>query len=188
MSLRTLVGSYQQDTFASGVPSQKEHVIFAYEAMDQNKAWKIKEMQIWLSPLVSSGGDTRAILYGCLSTDFLTPPASGGTGDMRIYGRQYNAGDNRGIAWSMVDYQNRDSGSHDFRVPGQGIIPMAMIADDRMAVNYLILNTIIQSEGALVSPQEDSVVNYRIIMEAKKVSPMESIVHQIRGMAQDVDN
>jgi len=63
-----------------------------------------------------------------------------------------------------------------------------MIADDRMAINYLILNTIIQSESTIVSPQEDSVVNYRIIMEAKKVTPMESIVHQIRGMAQDVDN
>lgn len=187
MSERTLVGSYQQDTYASGVPSQKEHVVFAFESPDQTKSWRIKEAQFWLSPLVNSGGDSRALLYACLTTDFLTPPASGATADYRIYARQFNAGDNRGIAWSMVDYQNRDIGGSDFRVPGQGIVPFAMIADGRRAINYLILNTIIQSESDLVNPQANSVVNYRIIMEEIKVTEIESIFHQIRGISQDVN-
>jgi hypothetical protein len=186
MSLRTLVGSYQQDTLSGGAPSQKEHVIFAYEAMEQNKAWTIKEMQIWLSPMAGAGGDNRTMLYGCLSTDFLTPPDSSNVTAMRTYARQYNAGDNRGIAWSIVDYANRDSGTNDFRMPNGIGIPFGMIADDRRAINYLILNTLIVSEGDSIA-NKDSVVNYRIIMEAKKVTPMESIVHQIRGMAQDVD-
>ena len=30
-------------------------------------------------------------------------------------------------------------------------------------------------------------VNYRIVMTEIKVSPAESIMHQVRGMAQDVD-
>ena len=71
-------------------------------------------------------------------------------------------------------------------MPFGGQIPFGAIADDRRAINYLILNTIIQTESNAVT-DNTSVVNYRIIMESNKVSPMESIVHQIRGMAQDVD-
>jgi len=185
MSTRTLVGSYEQSTKSASF-SQAEHIIFAYEAMSQNEAWTIKEMQIWLSPCVDSGGDSVGMLYGCLTTDFLTPPATTSIASLRDYARQYNAGDNRGIAWSTVEYKNRESGSNDFRVSFGGQIPFGAIADDRRAINYLILNTIIQTESNAVT-DNTSVVNYRIIMESNKVSPMESIVHQIRGMAQDVD-
>jgi len=187
MMERTLVGSYQQDTYASGVPSQKEHVVFAYEAQDQTKSWEIKEVQVWLSPMVNSGGDSRAMINWCLSTDFLTPPASGSTADYRVYARQFNAADNRGIAWGQVDYQNRDIGGSDFRIPAANAITKGMIANGRRAINYLILNSIIQSEGDLVSPQQNSVVNYRIIMTMRKVSPEESILHQVRGISQDVN-
>jgi len=183
MSLRTLVGSYEQSVLGNGEMTQAEHVIFAYEAMDQNKAWKIKEIQVWLNSNVESGGDGRTVLNYCLTTDFLTPPDSANITAMRIYSKQFEARDNRGIAWGQGDYQNRDAGV-DFRVIAMGNIAHGVVADDRRAINYLILNSTIQSDNSATT----SVVNYRIIMEAEKVSAVESIVHQIRGMAQDVDN
>jgi len=186
MSRRTLVGSYGQELIGNGVATTKEHVIFAYEAMEQNKAWKIIECQVWLNNHVQGGGDSRLIIDYCLTTDFLTPPANASGSAFDEFALQFNASDNRGIAWGAVDYQIRDSLT-DFRIPAMGNIPHAMIADDRRAINYLILNTNMQTEGNGVTAERNR-INYRIIMEEEKVSAMESIVHQIRGMAQDVDN
>lgn len=189
MSMRTLVGSFDSNLYSNGRIQQDEHVIFAYEAQDQTKSWRIREVQCWLNPMVESGGDSRAILYYCLSTDFLTPPPDTTTPGLRTYAEQFNASDNRGIAWGMVDYQNRDASTADFRVPGQGIIPFGMIADGRRAVNYLILNTLTATESSAILPTGagKNTINYRVLLEEIKVSPEESILHQVRGIAQDVN-
>lgn len=185
MSERTLVGSFEYGTlFNGGKMSFAEHTIFAYEAQDQTKSWKIKEVQVWLNPFVESGGDTRGLLQYCLSTDFLTPSPSTGAVDMRTYAEQYYASDNRGIAWGFLDFHNRNGPNDDFRIPAQGVIPFGIIADGRRAINYLILNCMISTESDAVI---DNIVNYRIVMEEIKVSPSESILHQVRGLAQDVN-
>ena len=186
MSKRTLVGSFDYGAVpASGKMTYKDHVIFAYEGRDQTKSWRIEEIQCWLNPMVSSGGDGRAILNYCLSTDFLDEPVDTTGPSLRDYARQYNASDNRGIAWGFVDYQNRTSTNDDFRVPFANI-PFGMIANGRRAINYLILNAMISTEN---SAMLDGVtqVNYRIVMTEIKIDPTESILHQVRGMAQDVD-
>ena len=186
-SKRTLVGSFDYGLIrANGQMTQSDHVIFAYEGRDQTKSWRIEEIQCWLNPMVESGGDGRSILNYCLSTDFLDAPTGGTAAEFREYARQYNAQDNRGIAWGMTDYQNRDATTNDFRVPGQGIIPFGMIANGRRAINYLILNCMISTENSVLAAGETQ-VNYRIVMEEIKIDPTESILHQVRGMAQDVD-
>lgn len=193
MSERTLVGSFPVNMYATGRMQVAEHTIFAFESGDQTKSWKIKEIQCWFNPMVESGGDGRSILNYCLSTDFLNPPVDTSATGIRQYANQFNASDNRGIAWGMTDYQNRDCATNDFRVPGQGIIPFGMIADGRRAINYLILNAIVASENSAI-PWEPGItqigktfINYRVVMEEIKVSPSESILHQLRGMAQDVN-
>ena len=186
MSKRTLVGSFDYGAIpASGKMTYKDHVIFAYEGRDQTKSWRIEEIQCWLNPMVTSGGDGRAILNYCLSTDFLDEPVDTTGPSLREYAKQYNASDNRGIAWGFVDYQNRTSTNDDFRVPFANI-PFGMIANGRRAINYLILNAMISTEN---SAMLDGVtqVNYRIVMTEIKIDPTESILHQVRGMAQDVD-
>jgi len=186
-SKRTLVGSFDYaELRATGALDYKDHVIFAYEGKDQTKSWRIEEIQCWLNPFTETGGDGRAILSYCLSTDFLDPPRNNTIGSMRLYAKQYNANDNRGIAWGMVDYQNRDATTNDFRIPGQGIIPFGMIANGRRAINYLILNCMIATENSSLAADQTQ-INYRIVMSEIKVDPTESILHQVRGMAQDVD-
>ena len=61
-----------------------------------------------------------------------------------------------------------------------------MIANGRRAINYLILNAMIATENTAMADGVNQ-VNYRIVMSEIKVTPSESIMHQIRGMAQDVD-
>ena len=184
MSERTLVGSFEYGkVLNSGLMTQNEHTIFAYEAADQTKSWKIKEIQVWLNPFVESGGDTRGLLHYCLTTDFLTPPAAANPTAMREYAEQFQASDYRGIAWGFLDFHNRDGSLGDFRIPAQGIIPFGIIADGRRAINYLVLNCMITSESLQV---DENIVNYRIVMEEIKVTPSESILHQVRGLAQDV--
>ena len=186
MSKRTLVGSFEYGAVkAAGAMTKSDHVIFSYESRDQTKSWRIEEIQVWLNPMVEGGGDGRAILNYCLSTDFLNEPLSDSSTDMRDYARQYNAQDNRGIAWGSTDYQNRET-TIDFRVSGQGLVPFGMIANGRRAINYLILNCMISSENAAMAAGQNQ-VNYRIVMTQVDVSPSESILHQVRGMAQDVD-
>ena len=185
-SKRTLVGSFEYGAVpATGKLTKQDHVIFAYEGRDQTKSWRIEEIQVWLNPMVTSGGDNRAILSYCLSTDFLDEPADTSLAALQVYARQYNANDNRGIAWGFADYQNRDATTGDFRVPFAQI-PFGMIANGRRAINYLILNAMIATEGSALADGQTQ-VNYRIVMEEVKVDPTESILHQVRGMAQDVD-
>jgi len=186
MSKRTLVGSFDYGiVYSDGRMSKSDHVIFAYEGRDQTKSWRIEEIQCWLNPMVESGGDGRAILNYCLSTDFLDEPVDTTGPALREYAKQYNASDNRGIAWGFVDYQNRDATTNDFRVPFANI-PFGMIANGRRAINYLILNCMIASENS-ANLAGVTQVNYRIVMSEIKVDPTESILHQVRGMAQDVD-
>ena len=186
MSKRTLVGSFDYGAVrATGALTKSDHVIFAYEGRDQTKSWRIEEIQCWLNPMVTSGGDHRAILNYCLSTDFLDEPVDTTSTGMQQYARQYNAQDNRGIAWGFADYQNRSAATGDFRVPFANI-PFGMIANGRRAINYLVLNCMIASEGAATAAGQTQ-VNYRIVMSEIKVDPSESILHQVRGMAQDVD-
>lgn len=182
MKERTLVGAFNLDLLANGAPVAAEHTIFAYESSDQTRSWRIKEVQCWLNPNGNTGGDSRALLNYCLSTDFLTPPASASAGDVNTYSLQYNASDNRGIAWGMMDYQNRDGSAADFRVPS---FEFQAIADGRRAINYLILNVIVNSESSAM-PARSNFVNYRVLMEEITVTPSESILHQVRGLAQDV--
>ena len=185
MSKRTLVGSFEYPGVkAAGALTKQDHVIFAYEGRDQTKSWRIEEIQVWLNPMVEAGGDGRAILNYCLSTDFLDDPSGTSSADFREYALQYNAQDNRGIAWGQVDYQNRET-TIDFRIPGQGIVPFGMIANGRRAINYLILNTMIATENTALA--SGTFINYRIVMTEIKIDPTESILHQVRGMAQDVD-
>ena len=184
MSKRTLVGSFDAIMYATGRIGYAEHEVFAYESPDQTKSWRIKEIDCWLNPLVDSGGDSRALLSYCLTTDFLTPPADTTTTGLRVYAEQFNASDNRGIAWGMMDYQNRDATTADFRVPS---FEFKAIADGRRAINYLILNTLTATEGSaiLATGAGKNTINYRIVMEEIKVTPAESILHQVRGLAQD---
>ena len=182
MSERTLVGSFGIEGRANGIATYAEQIVFAYESSDQTRSWKIKEVQCWLNPIVTSGGDSRAILNYCVSTDFLTPPVSLATSDVEEYALQYNASDNRGIAWGMMDYQNRDGATADFRVPS---FEFRAVADGRRAINYLILNAMFASESSTLTTKLNQ-VNYRIVMEEISVTPSESILHQVRGLAQDV--
>jgi hypothetical protein len=186
-SKRTLVGSFDYGVLrGNGQMSFADHVIFAYEGRDQTKSWRLEEIQVWINPMVESGGDGRLLLNYCLSTDFLDEPSGGTSSDFRTYARQYNAQDNRGIAWGFVDYQNRDATVTDFRVPAFGDIPFGMIANGRRAINYLILNTMISTDNSAMAAGETQ-INYRIVMTEIKVDPTVSILHQVRGMAQDVD-
>ena len=185
-SKRTLVGSFEYGAvLATGKLNKADHVIFAYEGRDQTKSWRIEEIQVWLNPMVTSGGDSRAILNWCLTTDFLDDPGGTTLTDLQQYARQYNAQDNRGIAWGQVDYQNRTGTTGDFRIPFAHI-PFGMIANGRRAINYLILNTMIATESSAMASGQNQ-VNYRIVMSEIKIDPTESILHQVRGMAQDVD-
>jgi hypothetical protein len=185
-SKRTLVGSFEYGAvLATGKLNKADHVIFAYEGRDQTKSWRIEEIQVWLNPIVTSGGDSRALLNWCLTTDFLDDPGGTTLTDLQTYARQYNAQDNRGIAWGQVDYQNRSATTGEFRIPFANI-PFGMIANGRRAINYLILNTMIATESSAMAAGQNQ-VNYRIVMSEIKIDPTESILHQVRGMAQDVD-
>ena len=47
MSERTLVGSFEYGkVLNSGLMTQNEHTIFAYEAADQTKSWKLSLIHI----------------------------------------------------------------------------------------------------------------------------------------------
>ena len=117
--------------------------IFQYQSPDQTRAWRVRYAAVWLNETFtgSGGGDTRALVSTALCTDSLTqdgtPPGITSQDQARAWEKVTGPEDNRTIAWSKQDYQNRDATNGDFILPTGGNKPQAeMIADfERLVTN-----------------------------------------------------
>lgn len=151
--------------------------IFDYQSPARTIAWKLVRAHIWVvnyqDATTSSNGD-RCSIASTLFTD--TPPATSYSLD---------PDDNRSIGWGQLDYLTRDT--DDFMLPQGGLWPQSeMILDpDHKITKELHLRIAALSDTA-TSPELE--IAYLIILEEEKISPAESVLFQIKGMGQDLDN
>ena len=94
------------------------------------------------------------------------------------------AGDNRTIGWLTSDYLNRDNVSADFLMQSYRAPDMLLDAD-RIVTNQLY----IQCYGLHESNAAVNVVfNYYIELEEIKVTPVQSVFQQLKGIGQNIDS
>lgn len=186
--IMTLRGSLPFEFGSStGFGTGAEHEIFSYQSPDRKKAWKVRFARMWIQECINQvGADTRALAQFTLSTDTLGI-RNADVSDIntaRAWENMIGAGDNRTIGWLATDYLNRDNTSADFLMQSYRAPDMLLDAD-RIVTNQLYIQCYGLHEANSVI---NVTFNYYIEMEEIKVTPVQSVFQQLKGIGQSVDS
>lgn len=154
--------------------------IFSYEANDLTRGWEIETAFIWPRTSRAETGSDNGQFQACWS---LATDTIGSLG----FDELCSAEDNRMCGWLQAGYQRRQSAVADFLAnSGNGPNPAAFILDPQtVVVSSLYLNGYTTSDSS-TSPTR--IWNYMVVLKPRKMQPMQTILHIIKGKAQDVDN
>jgi hypothetical protein len=164
-----------------------EFHIFDYSSFDQTRGWLVKDAYAWIDMIdLTGGGDTRVGIQMCLSTDVLNANLGGSGANLIKYLEQYSPQDNRTIAWNFQDYLRRDSTDKDFVIHQSAFVDATHFLHDRNRVitRDMYLNFYAASESGQVSQK----LHWYIELEEVVLNPTESVMQQIKGIAQNIDN
>jgi len=182
---KTLTLSGQMPKRLFGSPLNRDpHTILEYSnVLDINKAWKVKDFRVWIQENgVEFGATTQPTQFGLdtqLSTD-----------NIPNQNDWNNAGENRAIGWGTLTYYLGD---------GQ-YKPQSFTGFSRMLINseyfmhpdHLIQNKLTISAAALgnsiLEGLDGYTLNYIVYLEEYDITPIESIVFNIKSKAQDLAN
>ena len=153
-------------------------LIFNYESPDRTRGWIIRDAWLWVAdPFQSTiSADGMSMLIGNLATDRNT----------FARGKLNDPDDNRSFAWLNRQYQSKD-GSNDFVVANAGsIVNNKFLVDyNRIVTNDLYINAAFYSEQETdVAPK----LAFYVFMEEVSISPSESLLQQLKGIGQNIDN
>lgn len=182
---KTLTLSGQLPTRQFGALLYRDpHTILEYSnVLDINKAWKVKDFRCWISGTCNDMGINKESAAGVdvqLSTD-LIPNSTDWN----------NAGENRAIGWGTLSYWFTQSNIK-VSTPQAGFARMLMNSEYFMHPDHLIQNKLTISAQALGNSDLEGtngyVLNYIVYLEEYDITPIESIVFNIKGKAQDLSS
>ena len=180
----TLRGSIDNVEFGNA----SEKLILSYESPDRSRGWKITGAFVWAKN--NTGGayadGTRDANYGAffrLQTDSIS----------NLQATDFlSADESRVVAWANVSYNNlmnaAGAASGQMSVHGDFTRNSEFLIDvDRIVTNELYIAGVsyISSLSDNPPPQDYS---YMIVMEEIKIKPTESVLQQLKGIGQDIDN
>lgn len=182
----TLRGAGDINLNASGIFSGEfSENIFSYSSPDQTRGWIVRDAWAWVDMIDGTGGgDSRIGIQACLTTDILNANAAGSITGLKAYLKQYSPEDNRTIAWNQQDMQRRDSVNKDFVLPSNAFLDTTRFLHDenRVITRDLFLNCYITTEATTVTSR----LNWYIVLEEVTLDPTESVMQQIKGIAQSI--
>ena len=150
--------------------------IFEYVSPDRTVAWKVTGAWMWPKTVQENTvADVQGALTGSLTTDTV-----GNWAEMTVT-------DNREFGWIYTGFYVRSAGVNECLVPiGTPIAEMQFLLDPQT----VITNDIFFS-GQFLTEDTNSPVrewNYLITLESMRISEQESILQQLKGIGQDVEN
>jgi len=164
-------------------PRSTEKLIFNYESPDRTKGWKVKGAWLWLSPLGNTiTANCNPLIIGALGTDSIL---DGGPGVS--INKLASADDNRLFGWTQIHYRGFDA--QDYMVPHASTpSDQSFLLDlNRIVTNELYLSVNGLANNGLTGPWTGT-FNYMIALEEVKISPTQSILQQLKGIGQNIDN
>ncbi|MHA1542983.1 MAG: hypothetical protein ACTSQH_08400 [Candidatus Hodarchaeales archaeon] len=170
---------------SNGFTGGNEILLFSYSSPDQTRGWILKDAWVWLNLVDGTGGgDTRVGVQSCLSTDFISPNKGGTLQNVLDYLSQYSPADNRTIAWSTQDYLRRDAVNTDYTIVDAPFKDAVNYLHDeqRVITRDLYLQFYAISEGSAIETD----INWYILLEEVDITPTESIMQAVKGIAQNV--
>lgn len=172
-AMKTIRGSLDDVGTTPGVSK----LIFNYESPDRTRGWIVESAWAWVcNPFAVAGADSNGMLMANLATDQLTP-------DFRTI---LNPDDNRTIGWLTKQYIGKNA-TQDFQVPNAtSITGIDFLLDlDRIVTNDLFINAMYYDSA---SSSVDLSVAYMIVLREVTLSPSQSLLQQLKGIGQNVDN
>lgn len=178
MSLLSLRGNFTMVDNALRADQQ----IFSYEANDLTRGWEIVSCYVWPKDTRAAIGSSDGHFEACFSIATDTIDRAGLT-----FVDICDAEDNRQCGWLQSGFNIRDSTVGDFLSnAGNGPLPDRFVLDPQtVVVSSLYLNCYSTSDSS-TSPSREW--NYMVVLKPKKMSPMATILHIIKGKGQDVSN
>jgi len=154
--------------------------IFQYEANDLTRGWEIESCYVWPKDVRANIGTADSQIMCCFSIATDTIDRAGLT-----FNDVSNAADNRQCGWLEIPYQLRASAVADYmQARTWGPIPF-VLDPQTIVVSALYLNCYSTSDDT-VSPSR--LWNYMVVLRPKKMKPMATILHIIKGKGQDVSS
>lgn len=159
-----------------------EELALSYESPDRTKGWKVTGAWLWFGDVLSQNNisaNNNPVLYGSLSTDKLPDPVRA----QHIT----TADDNRLFAWTSVHYRGFDTTNY---YVGHASVPSEqsfLIDLDRVITNQLYVYAGVFANGGITLPAPVK-INYMIALEETKLSASQSLLQQLKGIGQNVDN
>lgn len=159
-----------------------QDLALSYESPDRTKGWKVTGAWLWLGDIESQNSITannNPVLFGSLSTDSL--PGAVAPADIT------SVEDNRLFGWTSIHYRGFDA--EDYFV-GHASVPSEqsfLIDLDRVVTNQLYVYAGMITNGGVTLPAPVK-INYMIALEETKLSASQSLLQQLKGIGQNVDN
>jgi hypothetical protein len=162
------------------------HTILEYSnVLDIKRAWRVKDFSCWIQELGNEfAGLTEPAQFGLdvqLSSD-----------DIPNDSDWNNAGDNRAVGWGTLTYFLGD-GQYKPALGFSGVSRMLMNSEYWMMDDHVVQNKLTISAGASGSAQLEGVttgytLNYIVNLEEYDITPVESIIFNIKSKAQDISS
>lgn len=154
--------------------------ILTYQSPDRTRAWKVRRWWMWPKDVRAEIGtaDGQYQLNACLTTDsWLINDATTIT----------DVSENRNCGWLSAGYSIRHgAGASDFLADqSRGTMPEGIVDEDRLITDRLYIAAQTTTESG-TSPRRDWC--FMVVLDAVKVSPLESVVQQLKGVGQDLEN
>jgi|TARA_R110000822_G_C15310385_1_gene492803 hypothetical protein len=179
----TLSGQLPTRPFASPL-SRDPHTILEYaNVLDLSRAWKVKDFSCWIQETALEMGLNKLAAIGIdvqLSTDLIP-----NTADWN------NAGENRAIGWGTLSYFVTQ-GNYKPDNPQAGFARLLMNSEYWVLPDHVVQNKLTISAQAPGSSDLEAAagytLNYVVNLEEVEITPIESIVYNIKSKAQDLAN
>ena len=160
------------------------HTILEYSnVLDLSRAWRVKDFKCWIAGTAADMGLNKEVAIGLdvqLSTDNIPNGPDWN-----------NAGENRAVGWGTLSYWCTQSNIKPSSVIG-GNARMLMNSEYWMLPDHVVQNKLtISAQAPGSSDLEGStgfILNYIVNLEEIIITPIESIVFNIKSKAQDLEN
>jgi len=155
------------------------HQIFEFESNDLTKGWIVDYCYVWCSsPGGAVSSDGQGVFESALATDKIKIPGGVAT--------SFPASDNRLIGWLIQGANLRSAGD---MASFQG----SSFADGtRMTIDpdHIINRDLFLNFYSITDPSQSPVRewSYLVGLSPVKLSPAESVLSMVKGVAQDIDN
>lgn len=156
--------------------------ILSYSSVDRTKAWKLRAWWVWPITVRAETGTTDGQLQmdAALWTD--TKRLAGAS----AFNMMLDPTENRSVGWLQAGYKIEADASGDFLASqSRGEMPRGIIDEDRLITDNLFIS-LQTSSASSVKPSREW--GFMVVLDQVKVSPLESVVQQLKGVGQDLEN